>query len=126
MKLLQFLSNPLVQVFSFCIILVGSANFGGPYGLFLYHAGMEWHIYAVIGIISVVVTLISFFLQDRKRYMVQFGGAILMVISLLVFFFGSDNFMNMYAFRDAIPLLTLFLFIVIIILVSRRFFKVYN
>lgn len=126
MKILQILSNPLAQIISFCIILVGSANFGGPYGFFLYRAGQEGYLFAIIGIAGIIITLISLFLQERSKLTLQFSGALLMIISLLVFFFSSQHFMNMYAFKDVLPLLTLFLFIAIIVLVTRQFFKMFN
>ncbi|SFQ30694.1 hypothetical protein SAMN05444277_108146 [Parafilimonas terrae] len=125
MKLTQLLSHPIIQIISFCIIIVGSANFGGPYGFFLYHAVQEGYIYAIIGIAGIVVTLVSL-INKKNAITIQFIGVTLMVISLLVFFFSSEHFMNMYAFKDVLPLLTLFLFIAIIALVVIKFLRRYK
>ena len=125
MKLTQLLSHPIIQVISFCIIIVGSPNFGGPYGFFLYHAVQEGYIYAIIGIAGIVITLTGL-ISKENAITIQFIGATLMVISLLVFFFSSEHFMNMYAFKDVLPLLTLFLFIAIAALIIIKFLKRYK
>jgi len=126
MKIIQILSGPAVQILSFCIILVGSPEFGGPYGFFLYHALLEAYVFAVIGVAGIIITALSFINNGKKVIVIQFIGALTMIASLLVFFFSSDHFMNMYAFTQIIPLLTLFLFIAIVALITRRFFRMYN
>jgi hypothetical protein len=125
MKLMQLLSHPVIQIISFCIIIVGSANFGGPYGFFLYHAVQEGYVYAIIGIAGIVITIASI-IGKENAITIQFIGAALMVISLLVFFFSSEHFMNMYAFTDVLPLLTLFLFIAITALIVIKFLRRYK
>lgn len=110
-----------MQLASFCIILVGSAYFGGPYIWFLYHAVQELYSYAVFGWMAIVITLASVFMRGYGRTVMQFIGACLMVVSLLVFFFSSEGFMNMYVYRQLLPLLTLALFVAVIVFVFRKF-----
>lgn len=123
MVLSKILSHPLMQLFSFCFILVGSAYFGGPYIWFLYHAAQEIGSYAVFGCMAVVITLVSVFMSGYGRAVMQFIGACLMTLSLLVFFFSSENFMNMYVYRQVLPLLTLALFVGVMVFVVRKFVK---
>ena len=120
MILSKIFSHPLMQLLSFLIILVGSAYFGGPYGFFLYHAMQLGYIYAIIGCIAVVITLASVFMRGKAMDLMQFIGSILMVLSLLVFFFSSQHFINMHAFREIIPFLTLLLFVTVTVLVVRK------
>jgi len=110
-----------MQLASFCIILVGSAYFGGPYIWFLYHAVQELYSYAVFGWMAIVCTAVGLFLRGYGRVVMQFVGACLMVVSLLVFFFSSGNFMNMYVYRQMLPLLTLALFVAVIVFVVKKF-----
>ncbi|MBN8837164.1 MAG: hypothetical protein J0I09_07895 [Sphingobacteriia bacterium] len=118
MKIIQWLSHPLMQIISFCFLLVGSPYFGGPFIFFLYHAFFEAYAYALIGMVAIVVTLVSLFIP-AKGYL-QLTGLILMVASLLVFFFSSQHFMNASVFREGAPLLTLVLFVMISIFVVKK------
>lgn len=63
----KILSHPLMQLFSFCIILVGSAYFGGPYIWFLYHAVQEVYAYAVFGWLALAITVASIFFLGRGQ-----------------------------------------------------------
>jgi hypothetical protein len=118
---LKILGHPAMQLFSFCIILVGSAYFGGPYIFFLFHAVQEGYLYAIIGCAAIAITLASVFLRGKSSERLQFTGVALMVLSLLVFFFSSEHFMNMYVYRQIVPLLTLVLFITVAVVVTRKF-----
>lgn len=123
MQLSHIFLHPIIQVLSFSVILVGSPHFGGPYVFFLYRGGIEGYLYALLGLLAIIVTIISCFLVKAKRAAIQSLGTFLMVASLVVFFFSSTNFMNMYAFRDLLPLVTLLVFFLIAIAVIRQFFK---
>lgn len=125
MKLIQIFSSPVVQIITFCIILVGSAEFGGPYGFFLYRAVQEGYLYAIAGIIGILITALSFSNNSRNS-VIQFSGLVLMVLSLLIFFFSSEDFMNMYVFKQVLPLVTLLLFIMVVVAVTSKFLKAYK
>lgn len=123
MNIRKIAGHPLMQLFSFCIVLVGSAYFGGPYIWFLYHAVQELYTYAIFGCLAVIITLISALMRGYGRIVTQFIGACLMAVSLLMFFFSSEHFMNMYVYRQVWPLLTLVLFIAVMVYVGILFFK---
>ena len=120
MKYLQILSHPVSQVISFCMVLVGSPYFGGPFGFFIYHSALEGFAYGLIGILAVVVTLTAVFVKNKLGSYIQFGGLLLMLISMGIFFFSSQHFINADTFSQALPLLTLLLFLIVIILVIRN------
>ena len=120
MKIIQWLANPIIQIISFCIILVGSNDFGGPYGFFIYRASKEGDGFALVGAAGIIITLISLIVSYKIRSVVQFSGLVCMIISLAMFL--SDK--TTVAFRDILPLLTLLLFITVMIMVTRKtFFK---
>lgn len=120
MKIIQWLANPIIQIISFCIILVGSNYFGGPYGFFIYRASKEGDAFALVGAAGIIITLISLVVSYKMRSVVQFSGLVCMIISLAMFL--SDK--TAVAFRDILPLLTLLLFITVMIMVTRKtFFK---
>lgn len=119
MKLIQILTNPLVQVISFCIILVGSPEFGGPFGFFIFHAAQEGYAFAIIGAIAIVLTLAPFIMTRISSYL-QISGSLLMVISFLLYIFSSTHFRNVSTFHEIIPLATLLIFVIVIILVLQK------
>jgi len=119
----KIFSHPLLQLLSFSIILVGSAYFGGPYIWFVYHAVQKVYAYAVIGCMGLAVTLAALFFRGRGEAVLQFIGACLMAVSLLVFFFSSEHFMNMYVYRQVLPLLTLALFVAVMVFVVKKFIQ---
>lgn len=123
MTIRKILSHPLLQLIAFCIILVGSPYFGGPYVYFLYHAVREALPYAIIGWIGIAITISGLFFRSKRENVLQFIGAAIMVVSLLVFFFSSENFMNMYAFKEVLPLMTLLLFALVVAFVFQKFIK---
>ena len=123
MTTLRILGHPLAQLFSFCIILVGSAYFGGPYIYFLWHAVQEFLAYAIFGWMGIIITICALFFTGRGAAVLQFTGAAVMVVSLLVFLFSAERFMNIYTFRQLVPLLTLGLFVAVMVFVVKKFIK---
>ena len=120
MKIIEWLTNPIMQIICFCIILVGSNDFGGPYGFFIYRASKEGEGFALMGVVGIIITLISFIVSYKIRSIVQFSGLVCMIISLAMFLSNK----TVVAFRDMLPLFTLLLFITVMIMVTRKtFFK---
>lgn len=123
MMILKIFSHPLMQLFAFCILLVGSPYYGGPYIFFLYHAVQEILAYAVLGWMAIVMSACAVFFSGRGVAVLQFIAAVLMFVSLVVFIFSSERFMNIYVWRQLVPILTLLLFVGVMILVVRKFIK---
>ena len=112
-----------MQLFSFCILLVGSAYFGGPYVFFLWHAVQELYAYAIFGWMAIVIIICALFFNGRGEAVLQFIGLVLMMVSLLVFIFSAEHAMNIYVWRQLMPLLTLALFGFMAGNVVRKFIK---
>ena len=120
MKYLQILSHPVTQTISFCMVLVGSPYFGGPFGFFIYHSALEGYVYGIVGIVAIIITLVALLLKDKIGSYVQFSGLLLMLLSMGIFFFSSQHFINADTFNEALPLLTLLLFLVVMVFVARK------
>lgn len=108
MKPLNFFSHPLTQLISFAIILVGNANFGGPFGYFVFFAAWHGYGYAITGMIGVAVTIASMLLRGKRGINVQTTGLALMCVSFIWFVIGNTNRDGM---RDILPFITLLLFV---------------
>lgn len=89
--------HPFMQLFSFCIVLVGSAYFGGL--LYVFISRCAGSIYVCANLLYRVGYNNRVFMRGYGRTVMQFIGACLMVVSLFVFFFSSEHFMNMYVYR---------------------------
>jgi hypothetical protein len=119
--ILKILGHPLMQLFSFCVLLVGSPYFGGPYVFFLYHGVQEVLAYAIFGWMGIALTLCAFFFSGRGMAVLQFIGLCVMVVSLVVFVFSGEHFMNIWVWRQLVPVLTLVLFGFVAGVVVRKF-----
>ncbi len=118
-KLERIFSHPLMQLISFSILIVGSAYFGGPYIYFLFHAIQEGYLYAIVGVLAFLTTLVAIFYSNRY---IQITGLALMLLSLTIFFIGG-KLANTYAFRDLVPFVTLALFVAVSATIAVKFFR---
>lgn len=123
MVLYKIFSHPALQLLSFAFLLVGSAYYGGPYIFFLYHGVQEVLSYAIVGWMGIVITTAGLFFSGRSQAVLQFIGLCVMAVSLLVFIFSAERLMNIWVWRQLVPLLTLLVFIAICVLVIKKFIK---
>ncbi len=117
----KLFSHPLMQTLSFCILLVGSSYFGGPYGYFVLFGFLDLQFFAIMGMIGIVVTLIS--MMVRSRVYMQAAGLLLMLLSLAVFFFSSRGVQSASTMTQVLPLITLALFVSVTVCVGVRVLK---
>jgi CHASE2 domain-containing sensor protein len=123
MKFINVISHPLIQILSFVIILISGESFGGPFGVYLYHAGKEGISFALIGLLGIALCFISLFFY---RHWLQLGGAALMVLSLVCFFVQPQGSYNYGTFKEVVPLLTILLFLGITTLITYQIFEHQN
>jgi hypothetical protein len=116
---MKSLSNPFIQVFSFCIILISGDSFGGPYAIYVYHASLLGIPYGIAGVMGIALTLLSLI---KKLSWLQVLGLLSMVVSLVLFF--SKGYSNVSGtFKEVLPLLTLGLFALICVMVVKRYIQ---
>lgn len=119
--LLRLLAHPLLQVLSFCIILVGSPYFGGPYLYFILGSVKEGYLYGILGIIGITLALLSLWIK-AKRW-TQLLSLILMLSSISVFFFSSSWQNATITLLNLPALFTLILFLFVSVAVSIKIFR---
>jgi multidrug transporter EmrE-like cation transporter len=117
MKWSNIFTHPITQVFSFCIILISGSYFGGPYIFFLYHAAQEGIAFAIIGLLGITLCLASLIIYKSA---LQLAGTLMMVLSLVIFFWSPRWHNSSGTFSEPLPLVTILLFIIISVLTISR------
>jgi hypothetical protein len=117
MKWNNIITHPITQVFSFCIIIISGSYFGGPYIFFLYHAAQEGIAFAITGLLGITLCLASLVIYKSA---LQLAGTLMMVLSLVIFFWSPRWHNSSGTFSEPLPLATvmLFLFISVLFIVS--------
>jgi hypothetical protein len=110
MKWSNIITHPITQVFSFCIILISGSYIGGPYIFFLYHAAQEGIAFAIIGLLGITLCLASLVIYKSA---LQLAGTLMMVLSLVIFFWSPRWHNSCGTFSEPLPLVTILLFIII-------------
>jgi len=117
MKWSNIITHPITQVFSFCIILISGPYIGGPYIFFLYHAAQEGIAFAIIGLLGITLCLASLIIYKSA---LQLAGTLMMVLSLVIFFWSPRWHNSSGTFSEPLPLVTILLFIIISVLTISR------
>jgi len=117
MKWSNIFTHPITQVFSFCIILISGSYFGGPYIFFLYHAAQEGIAFAITGLLGITLCLASLVIYKSA---LQLAGTLMMVLSLVIFFWSPRWHNSSGTFSEPLPLVTILLFIIISVLTISR------
>lgn len=117
---MKYLSNPLVQVGSFCLLFFSGDVVAIPYFIYLWHAVPLFIGYGIVGAIGVACCLLA--LLPSLRWL-QLVGLLGMLVSIGWFVVNSIG--NIQAtFMNVISWLTFLLFAVVCYAVVLRFIKV--
>ena len=117
MKWNNIITHPITQVFSFCIIIISGSYFGGPYIFFLYHAAQEGIAFAITGLLGITLCLASLVIYKSA---LQLAGTLMMVLSLLLFFWSPRWHNSSGTFSEPVPLATILLFVIITVLTISK------
>ena len=117
MKWRNIFTHPITQVFSFCIILISGSYFGGPYIFFLYHAAQEGIAFAITGLLGITLCLASLVIYKST---LQLAGTLMMVLSLVIFFWSPRWHNSSGTFSEPVPLATILLFVIITVLTISK------
>jgi hypothetical protein len=113
MKWNNIITHPITQVFSFSFILISGSYFGGPYIFFLYHAAQEGIAFAIIGLLGIILCFASLVLNKSA---LQLSGILMMLLSLVIFFWLPRWHNSSGTFSEPVPLATVMLFLIISVL----------
>ncbi|MES2328766.1 MAG: hypothetical protein V4539_04125 [Bacteroidota bacterium] len=119
--LINFFANPITQVISFSIVLVGSPIFGGPYLYFVIGAGTHGVLYGMLGIAGIILTLLS--LAVKAKGFVQVAGLLLMLFSLCVLFYNDPPENREITFGNVAAIATVCLFVLACVAVIIKTFQ---
>ena len=117
MKWSNIITHPITQVFSFCIILISGSYIGGPYIFFLYHAAQEGIAFAIIGLLGITLCLASLVIYKSA---LQLAGTLMMLLSLVIFFWSPRWHNSSGTFSEPVPLATVMLFLIISVLTISK------
>jgi hypothetical protein len=117
MKWSNIFTHPITQVFSFCIILISGSYIGGPYIFFLYHAAQEGIAFAITGLLGITLCLASLVIYKST---LQLAGTLMMVLSLVIFFWSPRWHNSSGTFSEPVPLATILLFVIITVLTISK------
>ncbi len=110
MKALKTIGHPIILICIFPMLLIEGDNFGGLYFLYLLMAlphGAPYAIFALLGIVLILIGSYVKMLSVRLRSKLNLTGVSLMMVSLIIFFYpGNKN----QTFELVIPLISFAVF----------------
>src|SRR5688500_13797368 len=121
MKALKFITHPYTLIISFCLIMISGEHLGGFYALYLllalYYGGIH-SLFVLTGIILLIVgkNINNKSKQNALPIILNIGGAVFMILSLVVFFYRDKDGYNYGTFDQVVPLISLAFFTMIVLL----------
>lgn len=119
MKLLHFLTHPVLVIALFYLVLVSGEHFGGPYMLYVLLALPHGGLHAVLALTGTGILLLSYAKYNRlSKYLVDpmlNGLGVGCLFFSLYFFFVRSKGYNSGTFEQVVPMISLVLFGVIAI-----------
>lgn len=116
----KLITHPLMQLFSFSIILIGSPSFAGPYLLFVFGAGLTGIAFGWVGILAILLTATSLYQPIRK--LLQPLGLLTMWISLGIYYKQAPEENIQETTAHILPMLTVIWFILISVMILFKHF----
>jgi hypothetical protein len=126
MKKAKFIFHPYTLITSFLLILISGEHIGGFYALYILLGLPHGAIHSIIGIIGIVILILTRKkYKDLKVYHITYFanlvGALLLILSLFLFFCRDKSNYNMATFHQTVPqiMLSVFLIITVAFLVNN-------
>ena len=115
MKALKYLTHPTVLIISFLLILISGEQFGGFYLLYILLALPHGGIHGILATLGLIILIYSNYKYKRQfsfliEPILNITGAILLILSLALFFNNDIEHYNYGTFFQIIPIITLALF----------------
>lgn len=113
MKILKIIGHPIFIVSSFLLILISGEAFGGPYILYVFLGlphGAGYALFAAGGIVCLSVSLKHFAGKKYLSLLLQLAGIVLLLLSINSFFSNERLRYNDATFVQTVPVLSLVLF----------------
>lgn len=117
MKLLTILTHPVLVICSFLLIMISGQHFGGFYMLYLLMALPHGGIHAILALLGMGLLLLAYAKYNREnKFLIEpllnVLGVGCLFFSLNIFFIRSKGYNN-ETFNQAVPLISLGLFLLL-------------
>lgn len=130
MKLIQIITHPFLVLLSFMFIIICGQQFVGFYLLYILlalpHGGIH-SILAILGIGIIIFTYAKYknYFDYQIESILNISGALLLISSLVIFFYNDVEHYNYGTFKESVPLIILILFLIIVLMfIIRNFIKI--
>lgn len=132
----NIITHPYIVIISFFIIMISGQHLGGFYLLYLLLALPHGGMHSLLALFGIVLLLISYNKYKRKKiYLIEsiinMVAIVLLILSLFSFFYNDKEHYNFGTFYQIVPQITLVAFSVIAltflldnVLVRNKKFKV--
>jgi hypothetical protein len=115
MKATKIITHPYLLIAIFLLIIVSGEHWGGFYLLYLLLALPHGGAHAICAVLGIAILLFSYHKYHRSRiYIIEnllnIIGALLLLLSLFLFFYNDKRGYNSGTFSQAVPLIVLGLF----------------
>ena len=112
MKPINILINPVTLIGSFCLILISGEKTGGIYFIYLLMGLIGAYLHSFSAVVGVSAILVADRFKDNRtlRYLLKLVGALLLPLSLLLFFQNNTSYYNWVTFSRTTSQVTLVLF----------------
>jgi hypothetical protein len=120
MKAIKFIVNPYTVIVSFLVIIISGEHLGGLYALYILLGLIHGAIHSVVGLLGILLLIITQKkYKDVKAYSIRYAanlvGALLLILSLFLFFYRDKTNYNIGTFQQTVPQVMLAVFSVILL-----------
>lgn len=114
----NIITHPYIVIISFFIIMISGQHLGGFYLLYLLLALPHGSMHSLLALFGIVLLLISYNKYKRKKiYLIEsiinMVATILLILSLFSFFYNDKEHYNFGTFYQIVPQITLVIFSIV-------------
>ena len=112
MKFIKILTHPILLIISFSMIIIIGQKFSGFYIMYVFMALFEFHIHAVWAFIAAILLAVGHQMKenDKAKGMINIAGSLLLMVSLITFFYNDKDHYNWDTFQETKSLVSLGIF----------------
>jgi hypothetical protein len=119
MKVIKFIAHPYTVITSFLVIIISGEHLGGFYALYILLGLPHGALHSIVGLVGIVLLIIvtrQKYKESRRYHLRYFGnlaGAVLLILSLFLFFQRDKSNYNIGTFYQTVPQIMLTVFSII-------------
>ena len=130
MKALKIITHPYTLIISFLLVIISGEHLGGFYALYLLLALYYGGVHSLLGLSGIILLAVARTKGAKNKTsflpgLLNIGGAVLIVFSLVWFFYADKEGYNYGTFYQFIPRLSLILFgLIALLFIGRNLFQI--